>query len=113
MTSRRVEMDDGGFALLFEDDDGNVEIVEHDSKGREVRRTYGRPDPLPLTFEQALRLPIPDGLSAEEEYDWLVHSQRVFVGGRDSGRVPAAPGGVAPARLRLRSPAQGRDNRTR
>lgn len=36
------------------------------------------PAPREIPFEEARLLPIPDGLTAQGEYDWLVYEQRVF-----------------------------------
>jgi len=31
----------GAYAIAYTHDDGSIEIVEFDSEGREIRRTYG------------------------------------------------------------------------
>ena len=44
MSGERVELEDGGYAILLEDEHGNIEITEYDSEAKAVRRAYGRSD---------------------------------------------------------------------
>jgi hypothetical protein len=53
-------------------------------EGQRVERVYGNeprpfPEPLPIGFDEARLLPIPEGLTARREYEWLVYDQRVAV----------------------------------
>ena len=42
MSGERVEREDGGYAILLEDDEGNIEITEYDAEGNFVQSTIGR-----------------------------------------------------------------------